>query len=1038
MIFENAYPLSKLQEGMIYHSERENSDVYHDIFTYWFEGYYDYAKIKECFQLIAEQNPVLRTSFELDKFSEPIQVVNKEILIEVSEFYSLEEFSSLEKELNDYILKRKAAKFDWNKAPLWKVAVFKKNSSDFVICLDFHHSILDGWSIASMMQAFSDYYLSLIEGKKINNKFFSKAGYDEYIKLEKEAIEDKESCEFWKSEIKHSNAVSLTAVRNYHSGGNITSKGTTINTVLIEKMNEISKKNKVPLKYLCLSAHFKVLSLLTNEAQVTTGIVSNGRVELEGDNILGLFLNTLPFTMNLEDLSWDEFIYATFEKEKKIMPYRRYPMVEMMKNFSRGNELFNVVFNYIDFHVYQEETLQNNSFKLNRVDVSEKTNFPFSVQFSNNPISKELTLSLIYDQDIFEEKFISRVLELFINTIRSMSDGERIFNNISILNSTENEIDSLLDTNHENSSKEQVSLPLFIDKFLDCSIRLNEQIAVYDKNKSISYRELNDNSDRMASYLVSRGVNPGDSVGVYLDRSIDLVTNILAIWKIGACYVPLDRKFPNKRIEYIIQDLNIKTIVSGKQCENNVFDQQLNILFTEDGVIYPKSEDRILSLNRNSLAYVIYTSGTTGNPKGVCVAHESIANLVNHYRYTTDDKVLMTFNIAFDGCLFDILISLASGAALCVPTAENLVGEILIDNINSYEISILTLTPTVLSSIEYQEFDSLRMISVAGEKCSLTLAKMWGERYVFRNLYGPSEGTICATEYTYDPLNDSSLIDLPIGKSISNVEINIVDSNLQPLPEGVVGEICISGRNLALGYTSEIETSKSFRSNIFQLANQSDKKFYLSGDRGKVDHNRNLFFVGRDDSQVKVNGIRMEISEIENKLETFCSVEYAIVRVKRIENNDKIVAYLVLNDKNGSNVVERLENYLKQYLPLYMIPSEFKELDKIPQNSNGKIDSSQLDNASKKLEKKVEVETLPRNDSEIFVHDLICSALSKEQVSIYDNIFELGCNSLMILEIQKKINAKYNIEMSIQNIFDNPTVEKISLEILKLLLLQSI
>lgn len=1036
MIFENAYPLSKLQEGMIFYSEKDRSDIYHDIFIYSYKGYYDFSKIYDCFQLIAEQNPVLRTSFQLDKFSEPIQLVNKKVNVEVDEHKNFKNLVELDKGVNDYVAERKNFKFDWATAPLWKVSVFKSVGESFVICLDFHHSILDGWSVATLMQSFSEYYFSFIKGETPENQFLTEFEYDQYIQLEKQSIDDKTNQMFWENEVKQSDYTLLSSNKVTGSHRNIVSEEYLYDSDIVEKLKELSKRAKIPMKIICLSAHLKVLSLLTNKNKVTTGIISNGRTGIGGDNVLGLFLNTLPFTMDIKSLSWCDFLFETFEKEKNLMPFRRYPLSEMVRNFSNGKDIFDVVFNYVDFHVYQEGTVKNEKFTIEDIKVIEKTNFPFSIQFVNNPINNNLCLSVIYDQELFEQSFITKVVKLFQGALEAMINNELITDNIKILSHLEDERFGMINVGSANAIKEDV--PSFIEKFLMCVEDFGDKIAVSDNMRKVTYIELERYSNKLANYFLLNGISTNDKIGVYLDRSIHLIISILAIWKVGAVYIPIDRKFPLKRIEYIINDLNIKNIISSKETNNDSFRENINLLYVEDGIAVKQDSVKTFQLRKKELAYVIYTSGTTGNPKGVCVSHDSIANLINHYHYDISDKVLMTFNIAFDGCLFDILISLASGASLCVPTNENLVGENLENDIRNYGITVLTLTPTVLSNISYQEFSSLRMISVAGEKCPLALAKTWGTLYKFRNLYGPSEGTICSTEYEYDPIRDKNIVDLPIGKPMGNVEIYIVDSNLQPVPRGVVGEMCISGKNLAIGYTNKDETSKSFKQNIFNLTTNLDKIYYLSGDRAKLGNDGNLIFIGRDDNQVKVNGIRMEISEIESMLESYSGIAQSIVRVNKESKTEKLVAFIILkNNFDEYKLIEEIEKYLKEYLPLYMIPNEFRILSSMPQNFNGKLETNKLEQSSRKLEKYVSVESEPRNDSEQFVHNLISNAISKEKISIFDNILELGCNSLMILEIQKKINATYHIEMSIQNIFDNPTVEKISLEILRQLVKQN-
>ncbi|MGT2820001.1 Linear gramicidin synthase subunit D [Streptococcus intermedius] len=319
---ENAYPLSELQKGMVFYTEKEDG-LYHDVFIYSFSGKYDFNLIKKAFQMLMDENPVLRTSFRIGDLSEPIQLVHKKVAVSITEFINFED-QLLENDINDYVSDRQHLSFEWELPPLWQVGVFKNQNNDkFSICLDFHHSILDGWSVATLMQTFCEYYFKELGGEASNiliDKGSAKGTYADFIKLERSASDDETHQKFWKNEVEDSNLVSPYGVsQSKNINIKIYDQSKNLNSDDTASLYQLSNQLKVPLKNICLSVHLKVLSMLSNEKKITTGIVANGRPEIGGESILGLFLNTLPFTVEIPDSkNWSDFILSNFEKEKNF------------------------------------------------------------------------------------------------------------------------------------------------------------------------------------------------------------------------------------------------------------------------------------------------------------------------------------------------------------------------------------------------------------------------------------------------------------------------------------------------------------------------------------------------------------------------------------------------------------------------------------------------------------------------------------------------------------------------------------------------
>ncbi|MHB8065180.1 MAG: amino acid adenylation domain-containing protein, partial [Ruminiclostridium sp.] len=813
-----------------------------------------------------------------------------------------------------------------------------------------------------------------------------------------------------------------------------------IETVISSKHTEALKKivlnERVPLKDILLAVHLKIVSMLSGDRLVTTGLVANGRPDIGSDATLGLYLNTVPFKIKIKDFTWREFIKEVFKKEVQILPYRRYPLFEIVNNITSGNNIFETVFNYVDFHIYDESKLSNQKFQLTDVKVIEKTNFPFSAQFRNNQFNNEIVLTLSYDKNKFDEEFMLRVKNYYVNLLEGISNklDSLIIDNRIVLKEEYNELLNIYSGREKSRIYSDKKFKNILEKIDDHVLNNPNGIAIIQGGEKVTYKELKNMVNGFIEVLKANGVKRQEKVGVYAPKSIELIIGILALWELGAVYVPLDTQFPKKRLEYIVNDLNIKKVLFKNPEDNEKIKEFASSIHIDKN----KGIDVEVwfSIDEQDLAYVIYTSGSTGNPKGVQVTHKGIGNLIDFYQRECnlkhEDRVLMTFNIAFDGSMFDILITLGSGATLCIANKMKLIGDDLISALEEYGITAITITPTALGNTQYKKIPSLRIINVAGEECLPQLAKTWGKECQFNNLYGPSEGTISSTGYTYNSIADADRVKIPIGSSIQNVEVFILDSFQQPVPLGVEGELCLSGLGIALGYTDVEITKEKFLYNIFEAGTEGQKKYYLTGDRCKFDTNGDIYFCGRIDEQVKVNGIRIETKEIQTKLEEYLGISKALVITKKNNNKIKLVAYLMTNKTNSEKInLNDIIEYLRDYFPAYMIPEEFRELSEVPLTNNGKLDKKILDENSQVIERLKKNYVEPRNETERKISEIICSVLEINGIGIFDNLFEIGCNSLSVLGISNKVSSEFNVGFTLEKIYNNPTVEKIAIAILE-------
>jgi len=483
--------------------------------------------------------------------------------------------------------------------------------------------------------------------------------------------------------------------------------------------------------------------------------------------------------------------------------------------------------------------------------------------------------------------------------------------------------------------------------------------AVVCEDAKITYLEFNQRANQLSRYLVENGVKPKDLIGIYAHRSIELVISILAVLKTGCVYVPLSTEYPVERINYIISDCAIKHIITQKALINelNIHHNKQKIICYDEAPIFAGKEKENpgpMDIDINDPAYVIYTSGSTGKPKGVVIPHAGICNrlmwMKDRYRFTSGDALIFKTPIGFDLSVYEILFPLLNGAKTVVvkPGGEKNL-KYLTRIINEQKVTMGVFIPPLmldmfLESIKDNDCSSLRIIICGGEKWSFSL----GEKCIKKlnvclyNGYGPTEASVGVTFWQYD-LNYNKKI-VPLGQPISNVKIYIVDDDLNPVPVGETGELCISGVCLAHGYLNTPElTADKFKQNPFTVERKSRyTRLYMSGDWARYLNDGYIEFFGRKDNQVKIDGVRIELGEIESILLQHPGIIEAVVLCKILENNNKLLAAFVVPLDMNSIDSDTVRNYLSSRAANVMIPGIIKIVEKLPLTANNKVDKENL------------------------------------------------------------------------------------------------
>ncbi|MCL2663872.1 MAG: amino acid adenylation domain-containing protein, partial [Oscillospiraceae bacterium] len=489
----------------------------------------------------------------------------------------------------------------------------------------------------------------------------------------------------------------------------------------------------------------------------------------------------------------------------------------------------------------------------------------------------------------------------------------------------------------------------------------------------------------------------------------------------GGAYLPIDPDYPDERIEFMLQDSGAKILLTQSWLSDKVKSYDINTLYLDKDSSYSEDDRKLEHINNSSdLAYCIYTSGSTGTPKGVLIEHRSVVNLIvaqsKVYGINIHDNILQFYSISFDPSLWLIQLSLLNGATLHIINNNLLLDSVMFDNYLIREnITLLSVVPSFYYKLDLKKVDSLLRVVLGGEVCSVDSFQRLDERTKLYNVYGPTEATVVSSLYILNRADVKS--NIPIGKPIANYMMYIMNciGGLQPV--GVAGELCISGIGLARGYLNRHElTAEKFVDNPFVPG----ERMYRTGDMAKWQPDGNIEFIGRIDDQVKIRGYRIELGEVESALLKNGHIIEAVVLAKDdIDGTKSLSAYIVADMEL---TILELRSYLSSILPEYMIPSYFTQIERLPITPNGKVDRKALLAIETRMETGVEHEA-PSNEVEEKLCEIWKMLLNIDTLSVNDNFFDLGGQSLKAVVLASRINQAFDVELNLSEVFMNPTVK---------------
>lgn len=1038
---EDAYPLTMLQAGMVFHSElNPDAGVYHDIFSHHVRAPFNPDALRVSLDSLVQQHAALRTCFALEGFSEPLQLVQSavEIPLHVDDLRNLSD-AEQDAFLREHLTAEKERGFDWSRAPLISFELHRRTNESFQFTVSFHHAILDGWSLASMLAELFQNYFSQLEqhGPSAEIKPLA-SSYRDYVARERMALASAESQRYWSEKLSGSDGdLKHWAVSESSSDGDqrMHKIAIDLSAEVATGLKALATSASVPLKTVLLAAHLKVLGVLSGHSDVITGLVANGRPEQgDGERLLGLFLNTIPLRQQLRSATWVELVQQTFQSEWEALPHRWYPLAQMQRE-QGGGELFQTAFNFTHFHVAR--TLQEGT-KVELIDSInfEQTNFPFFANFSLGVNSADIHLSIDADSARFTWERAEEITDYYLRTLTAMAtEPHANHTHVSLLSEVERET-LLVEWN--NTRCDYASDKCAHQLFEAQVKRTPDAIAAICDQETLTYAELNARANQLAGWLSEIGVRPEARVALCIDRSLDMLVALFGVLKAGAAYVPLDRAYPRERLAFTLENAQVELVLAHEAWADALPQETTEIVWLDREwaeIEKCNADDPEITATPQNLAYVIYTSGSTGQPKGVMINHSALVNYVesasDEFKLGPADRVLQFASLTFDVAVEEIFCSLTRGATLVLRT-EAMMSSVaaFLKDCEAAGVTVLDL-PTAywhfltgeLVADDLQLPHSVRLVVLGGERALPERWAQWRSRVAgsveVKNSYGPTETTIAAT------VGDLRDKDISIGRPVANTEIYLLDSNLQPVPLGVAGEICIGGNGLARGYWNEPGlTAERFVPDGF--SHEPGSRLYRTGDRARYRSDGQIEFIGRMDHQIKIRGFRVELGEIEARLREYPGVNEAVVVVRTEKIDDvSIAAYIVADDDSARP--ESLRAFLQERLPEHMVPTSFVRLSELPLTPAGKVDQPALPAPdADALAISVSALTPPRTEIEYLLHSIWSEVLKVENFGIHDNFFALGGHSLLATQVITRVRKVFEIEAPLRELFVQPTVAKLA------------
>jgi amino acid adenylation domain-containing protein len=1016
MAIEDAYPLTRLQAGMLYHSHLDaDGSTYHDLQCLKVTGPFDADRMRQVLAALVAGHEVLRSGMDLITYSEPMQLVHDaaELPLGVEDLTGLDESAQ-----NGWIACWRAAEqvapFDLATPPLLRVHAQVLSGRAFWLNLSFHHAILDGWSLSLLTSWLLREYDRALAGHipappRLATRF------RDYVLLERKVLADRKAQGYWRTLLDDAEVTALPRHpdNNGHAQSRAGSHRIHFGADLTRETRALAATARVAAKAVLFAAHAGVISWLSGQSRVITGRIANCRPETEdAEQMVGLFLNTVPMMLETMGRSWLDLVRQAHRAEVDMLAYRRYPLSQIQRDLNR-ELLFETIADYRAMRSYGSLSLRH--LQVDDVWFFEQTNFPFGANFSADPRTGEIQLGISYDAAQFATGQIAAIGACYTTALTAIvTNPHRSLSRTDLMSPAET-------TRLRKCNDTAASLPLeqTLPRLLaEAARRRPDKVALRASDRELTYAAVYQQANRLAWRLRALGVGADVVVGVHLRRSPELIIALLAVLMAGGAYLPLDPSYPPDRLAFMLTD------------------SQALVVLADAGSAPPASAATVLAIGPETLAegcdddldpgtvadhlaYVIYTSGSTGRPKGVRIPHRAVVNLLlsmsSRIGLAAADRWLAITSLSFDIAGLEVFAPLLAGAELVLLPDGAVPGPELLSLLRT--ATIAQATPSswrMLIDVGLGAEPGIRAIC-GGEALPDDLAEKLAERMgAVWNAYGPTETTIWSCLQPVRPGEPVS-----IGKPLDNTQVHVLNGNLRPVPAGTVGELYIGGAGLARDYWNRRGLSAArFVADPF---GRPGSRLFRTGDLVRWLPDDTLDFLGRSDYQVKIRGFRIEPGEIESTLTTHESVKHAVVVASPDPGGGRrLIAYLV-PAASPLAAPEELRAHAAARVPDHMVPSAFVWLDAFPLTPNGKINRDALPEVGRgdtTADQIVE----PATPTERLVARVWAEELGLDRIGATDTFGQLGGHSVAALRVVLRIKEMTGHEVPLARLLTSTTV----------------
>ncbi len=1034
---ENKYQSLTQSQSLLWIGQEMNptSPMYNMVMTYELKDEISIEHFTKAFNELIRRNDALRSVF-LVKDNVPVQVFLEEHTYEL-EIIDFSNTTNPKKSYKKWEKESIIKQFDISNC-LLDSALIKLSNSHYIWYINQHHLITDAWSNGILFSTITQLYKQYKENGivSLDQEIPS---YKEYITFEKEVRNNTKSKavkEYWNEKIKMCPPLP-TLYNNSSLDLDTRSNRLYVNLGLerSEKLRNLANEKGVrvwtehlSLYNIFLTTLFVYLYRICGQEQLVVGSPTHNRTTKKIRETVGFFVEVFP-------------LFASIEKEDTFFKLLKKIQVEsntFLKYAQAGastsdlNRNFNVLFNYIHADYSDFNGIPVTSEWVHPGHNDPRHHIRLHVHDLHDTGEIQLYFDLnerVFDankQSLIPQHFIS-LLDAFIN------DKEQLIDQPSIV--SYKEFDETIVVLNQKSKQvvDHYSITTLIE---EQSQKTPLNTSIVFGQETVSYIELQKQSNQLANYLIEQGIGAGSQVAIWLKRSTEYIISVLAVLKTGATYIPIPYNYPEERVSYILKDSDSSILIGHNNAQIDTLEEFSIIGLSYDilskSVIseYPISNP-LVTICKESTAFLIYTSGSTGNPKGVKITHEALTNYIKwtkHAYISWEQPTIPLFTtVGFDITANAVFLPLICGGTIHVYQENDTEVDLsIVDVIHDNNVDFIKLTPAHLNFLKGKDLSEskIQVMVVTGDEFKTELGnhifKAFQGKVDIYNEYGPSEATIGCIYHKFNPELDTE-ISVPIGHPIHNMEVYILDRFLHPVPQGVIGELYVGGTGLANGYWNRPNLTKDkFIENPFARTT----KLYATNDLVRLNDNGIIEFLGRTDFQVKINGYRIELGEVEATIESYATINASTVIVTKNEDDFKsLAAYF---SANASIDLKELQLYLSQKLPRYMVPVHFAQLENLPLSSNGKVDRKVLTTIDTQAIHSASEYVAPTNEIEVEVEQIWCSVFNLSKIGIHDRFIDLGGESLMAIQITTRINEVFELKIPLNKIFELQTIAHIA------------